>query len=157
MSMLLYTGSLEELVDTAEVETAVKDAQDENLEQLAEELAPIIEQDTDLAVAGEESYAIELPQYESSSYVEQKTYYELANEEDGYVGATSTSFAEAYEREVITSAQEIAQNQREDNFVGKSYTLSDIDMREKHIKEQIKLTSPALWFVMYEGKIKFFC
>jgi len=154
--MFLTVTSLEERVNADEITAAIMGVQDKELEDVVEALAPIVEQETELDAAEHLSYAIQISEYDSVEFTtSSKSYYDVMDGDDEYVGASATTVVEKYEHELLVTAQEVATNIRQGDATNKAYTFSDFDVREKHAKESIKTFSPAMWQMMYDGKITF--
>jgi len=139
--------------ESTEIAEALKEMQSDDLEGLAE-LEPIVEQGVDPWVEQNITYDITLAQYESSSYGEQKTYYELVNE-DGKYGATARVIAEHYEHEQLQEAQQIQQEVRKASESYSVHMQSFIDAKTKETKESFKAFAWDMWVLMYDGKIIF--
>jgi hypothetical protein len=122
-------------------------------EERVEEISPIVEQQINPESFENASYSVELSGYESASY-SSSSYYDLVKGDYGISASTSNEVL-AYEHEFLQSAQEIASNTREGDISNNPYVDTKLDTNKKYIKEDIKLFSPVLWLVMYEGKLTF--
>lgn len=154
--MFLYSGSLEEHL--SEVDSAVQNVQENSLEQLAEEAAPVVEQETDLSAANDIMYDIDVePGFESFYESGSKNYYEamMGEDDDSYRGASFSSTMETYEHDMLQDAQNLATDIREAQVTNSSHSDSFIDMNVKDKKWEMKMYSDILWKVMYDGKLVF--
>ncbi len=166
--LLLAVRSLrEKLTERAEEEatSAVQSLREKLLPEEDEEqvnqpaeldaLSSVVEQQMDSESFENTSYSINTP-YESSSYETGKNYYELiVGDDDKPVGASFTAVMSAYEHEFLQEAQNIANGVREGDNANHPFVEAQIDTNQKYIKESVKLMSPGLWQVMYEGKLTF--
>ncbi len=160
--MVLSDGTTLEMIVAGEeeVKIAIENARNNKLVDKIEdakeidELSPVIEQQLDPQSYESTDYRIETP-YASSSYDGEKNYYQLTNSDGGTIGASFTSVMSEYEHETLEQAQNIQNNTREGDQTSNPFVEPQIDMNQKYIKESVKLVSPALWQVMYYGKIKF--
>jgi hypothetical protein len=118
-----------------------------------ETISSVIEQQTDPESFESTSYSINLPGYESSSYTG-KTYYEMANEGET-VGASMAEVQTDYEHKFLQEAQQIASQIQQGSTTNHPFVEAQIDTNIKYIKDSIKIISPAIWKLMYEGKITF--
>ncbi len=111
--------------------------------------------DDDLSAFENTSYSIDIQHYESSAYEgsSTKNYYELVNAGGTY--SVSGTSVESFEHDLLVTAQNVASNMGEGDCANRPYIDSDIDSNLKHAKDSVKLFSPALWIMMYDGKITF--
>ena len=148
--------NLETLV-VDELEIAIQAAKSSLAEKLEAEtletISQLIEQQINPESFESTSYSIDLPGYSSSSYDASK-YYDMLQGEDGKTSALVSGTTD-YQHEFLQEAQQIASQVRQGDTSNHPFVEAQIDTNIKYIKESIKLVSPALWKLMYEGKIIF--
>ncbi len=115
-----------------------------------ETINPVIEQQLDPESYENTSYSIDIGDGATT-----KSYYEsFADAQESDNGA-SYSAVVSHEHELLQEAQEIARNIHEGDVANRPYIEASIDIDKRHAKDSIKIFSPALWHVMYEGKLIF--
>ena len=133
----------------------VEDSPAEPTTEDLDTLSPVIEQQLDPESYESTSYSIDVG-YGSSTYAGEKNYYKLANGDDGKtIGASFTAIMSENEHETLEQGQDIQNKARASDQTNHPWVDVTLDTNVKYIKEQIKLVTPALWMVMYEGKLKF--
>jgi hypothetical protein len=142
----LVAGELAEAMETAKWSPLT-----EKLD--AETISSIIEQQIDPESFESTSYSIDLPGYSSSSYDAGK-YYDMVQGENGEPSATVTGSTD-YQHEFLQEAQQLATQIRQGSEANHPFVEAQIDTNIKYLKDSIKIISPVMWKLMYEGKIIF--
>ncbi|RMD58177.1 hypothetical protein D6825_01710 [Candidatus Woesearchaeota archaeon] len=110
-----------------------------------EVVSPIIEQDLDA-----DSYNNAV--YDSSIRAGDEVYSQAY---EPYESSDSGASYEVAEHEFLEEAQRIQEEARENNLYNRANVSAQLDSESKAVKEDMKMRSLALWWVMYDGKIKF--
>ncbi len=152
-----YNESNLELVIN-ELEAALSAAKESELTEkldaeAIETVSPVIEQQMDPESFESTSYSIDLPGYSSSSYDAGK-YYDMVQGENSQTGATITSTTD-YQHEFLQEAQEMVASIKQGSETNHPFVEALIDTNIKYLKDSIKILSPVMWKLMYEGKIIF--
>lgn len=146
--------TLEEIVENeiSEVEDAIsKLKKDETIddaliqEEDIETVKPVIEQDIEPDSYNHADYDVEA----YSGTDKYKTHYKSAEVQ---IKESNASYAYvAKESKLMKEGQRIQQEAKLNNLLGKQKAESYIDTRAKEVKDDIKLRSMGMWYLMYEG------
>lgn len=159
VDMNFLEEDLEALVE-AEQETTVEELEEESektvdeivkelADEVSEETSSVVEQQQDPESFLSTSYTIGV-EYGGET---KNSYYEsLKDAESTDYGAVYDAIIEQESR-VIELGQEINEYAREDKMSNRTTFVVDPESRDA--RDQIKLFNPALWQMMYDGKIKF--
>lgn len=151
-----FIPALEERVEQeiSEVEEAIlelkkteQDSLDDSIltEEELDTVKPVIEQEIEPNSYNHASYKIEA----HSGKDNYETHYKPAEVQ---IKETDASYAcTTKEREMIKEGQRIQQEARMNNMMGRTDPTTYIDTRAREVKEDIKLRSMAMWYLMYEG------
>jgi len=133
----------------ARIEDEVKSAIDAIIDDALEVLTPVIEQQTDT--------------YESTTYninvgydgKSTKGNYETLTAESDTAGVSITALYSEKEHETLKEGQEVATAAHETDNSRGFFVEAVIDCNVKDAKDNIKLFTPALWQIMYNGRLVF--
>ncbi len=93
--------------------------------------------------------------YDFAPYEASRNYYELVSGSDDEPAAQMNVSYDVHEHKVFQEAQAIAESARNANITHSSFIEQQLDLRNKDAKEKIKLVSPVIWMLMYNGKLTF--
>lgn len=107
-----------------------------------------------------ESYIMSATSSSSDNYdvkiysdADRDDYYKLSSE-NSVTGTSST--VEAYEGWVLENAQELASQLKEASETNKPMVEVQFDEKLKAVRDDVKMTSTVLWYLMWDGKVKFY-
>lgn len=91
--------------------------------------------------------------YDVKVYSDKEDYYKMSSE-NSVTGTSST--VEAYEGWVLEGAQELASQLKEASETNKPMIEVQFDEKLKAVRDDVKMTSTVLWYIMWDGKVKFY-
>ncbi len=146
--------TLEDLVKNSEVEEALADVREgkeavklEDIidEETVETIKPVIEQDIEPKSYNHASYDVE-------AYAGRESYKSDYKPADVQINESSASYSVvANDHKLMKEANEINKSARDNRMMGRIDFEAVISTRHAHVKEQIKLRSAVMWYLMYDG------
>lgn len=139
------------LVEKVEDQEVIDKIEDQ---EFIDTISPVIEQQFDTESYERSSHSINIG-YDGKST---RSYYELLTAAEVDEKGTSASLTAVYsehEHETLQEGQVVADKAHEAKNNNKFFIEVFIDSNVKDARDSIKLFSPALWQVMYDGKLTF--